>query len=255
MSSIAHPAGWLKTAQRHRTTGKESSCAQLPCEGNIKNYGINKVEDKVNYTPSLRAVPIRIYIYIYHNLYIYIYHNIYSLQHTAIVHLLHDHGCEIVMPNEIPIHEDALYRCGQCDKGFMTMQALATHMYHKHGTMSVERPYIQSTTCAGCLKDFHTTWRVQQHLRYRPNGCWDRIFGARQPDEPCTISLAPHLKRHQAPSQLFAEPMDHCGPLVCNDNASPCEVGSQQSDSKGRKNMPGGFPRLNQSWLPKSVMR
>ena len=59
MSSIAHPAGWLKTAQRHRTTGKESSCAQLPCEGNIKNYGINKVEDKVNYTPSLRAVPIR----------------------------------------------------------------------------------------------------------------------------------------------------------------------------------------------------
>lgn len=60
--------------------------------------------------------------------------------------------------------------------------------------MSLERPYIQSTTCAGCLKDFHTTWRVQQHLKYRPNGCWDRVCGSRQPDLPATITLPPHLK-------------------------------------------------------------
>ena len=33
-----------------------------------------------------------------------------------------------------------------------------------------------------------------EHLRYRPNGCWDRIFGARRPDEPVTIHLAPHLR-------------------------------------------------------------
>ena len=81
--------------------------------------------------------------------------------------------------------------------------------------------------------------------------------GFLEPDSQ--MNLAPYhlhcIWKASSAFQLFAEPMDHCGPLVCNDNASPCEVGSQQSDSKGRKNMPGGFPRLNQSWLPKSVMR
>ena len=58
----------------------------------------------------------------------------------------------------------------------------------------MEQPYIQSTVCAGCLRDFHTTWRVQQHLRYRANGCWDRLFGAKQPDVPATITLPERLR-------------------------------------------------------------
>lgn len=56
-----------------------------------------------------------------------------------------------------------------------------------------ERHYAQSTVCPGCLKDYHTTFRVTQHLRYRRNGCWDRIFGARAPDTPVTINLPDHL--------------------------------------------------------------
>jgi hypothetical protein len=86
------------------------------------------------------------------------------------------------------------HRCRECDQTFRTAQALAAHEYQKHDVSSLERPYIQSTTCPGCLRDFHTTWRVQQHLRYRGNGCWDRIHGARQPDDPITIHLPAHLK-------------------------------------------------------------
>lgn len=87
-----------------------------------------------------------------------------------------------------------MHRCRECDKTFKTVQALAAHEYQKHDILSIERPHIQSTTCPGCLRDFHTTWRVQQHLRYRGNGCWDRIHGARHPGEPITIHLPAHLK-------------------------------------------------------------
>lgn len=86
------------------------------------------------------------------------------------------------------------HRCQECEKAFTTGQALAAHEYQKHGLLSMERPYIQSTNCPGCLRDFHTTWRVQQHLRYRGNGCWDRIYGARPPGEPTTIHLPEHLR-------------------------------------------------------------
>ena len=58
----------------------------------------------------------------------------------------------------------------------------------------MECQYIQSTICPGCLKDFHTTWRAQQHLKFRPNLCWDRIHGARAPGELTTIVLPAHLK-------------------------------------------------------------
>ena len=35
---------------------------------------------------------------------------------------------------------------------------------------------------------------MTQHLRYRPNKCWDRIHGIKQPDEPVTIHLPAHLQ-------------------------------------------------------------
>ena len=89
------------------------------------------------------------------------------------------------------------YRCDQCDMVFDSAHARGSHAYQVHGMMSAERPYVQSTVCPGCLKDHHTTWRVQQHLKYRQNGCWDKIHGARLPGEPCTIVLPKHLQHVQ----------------------------------------------------------
>eukprot|EP00435_Cladocopium_sp_Y103_P046126 s1260_g13.t1 len=86
------------------------------------------------------------------------------------------------------------FACSSCDMSFASHQALASHQYQVHGQLSVERQYVQSTVCPGCLRDHHTTWRLQQHLRYRPNGCFDRIDGARPPAAPVTIHLPPHLK-------------------------------------------------------------
>ena len=86
------------------------------------------------------------------------------------------------------------YACPDCDRIFTTAQALGAHAFQIHGAMSDERQFVQSTICPGCLRDHHTTWRLQQHLRYRRNGCWDRVHGARLPDTPITIVMPPHLK-------------------------------------------------------------
>ena len=114
--------------------------------------------------------------------------------HQAIVQELEQSGLEVWQGTIVEDEDAPTYKCPHCDCGFRSNQALAAHLFRKHAVSSMERPYIQSTTCPGCLRDFHTTWRVQQHLKYRPNGCWDCIHGARLPDEPITIGLPEHLK-------------------------------------------------------------
>ena len=66
-------------------------------------------------------------------------------------------------------------RCEDCLGTFSSNQKLALHRFRVHGHHSIERLLASSSVCRGCLRDFHTTWRVVQHLRYRRNGCFDRF--------------------------------------------------------------------------------
>eukprot|EP00435_Cladocopium_sp_Y103_P055424 s705_g18.t1 len=117
--------------------------------------------------------------------------------HNALEHELSLCGATIVKPDEIEHPAPATVRhvCPDCDAVFPSKQQLALHAFRKHGIQAQERAYVQSTVCAGCLKDFHTTFRVTQHLRHRPNGCWDRVYLARPPADPVTIDLPPHLQK------------------------------------------------------------
>ena len=114
--------------------------------------------------------------------------------HGLIVQELVHFGLDVWKGDDLADPEAPKFGCAHCDCSFRTKQACAAHAYQKHKIMSDERPYIQSTNCPGCLRDFHTTWRLQQHLKYHPNGCWDRVHGARLPDTPVKISLPEHLK-------------------------------------------------------------
>eukprot|EP00435_Cladocopium_sp_Y103_P032440 s283_g8.t1 len=118
-----------------------------------------------------------------------------SYYHDHIQRELHDFGVTLLVPKPDDPSEDAAFACSCCPARFASYQQLALHSAKLHGYVTPERRYIQSTICPGCLTDFHTTSRVLQHLRYRPNGCWDRIEHARVPDEPIHIGLPKHLKQ------------------------------------------------------------
>ena len=86
------------------------------------------------------------------------------------------------------------FACSHCSAVFPARQQCALHEFRKHQELAMERYYAPSTTCGGCLRGFHTTFRVTQHLRYRPNLCWDRLHGACAPSEPVVITLPQHLR-------------------------------------------------------------
>ena len=84
--------------------------------------------------------------------------------------------------------------CRHCPATFHSHQQRALHEFRLHQILAEERYLVQSTVCGGCLKDFHTTFRVTQHLRYRSNLCWSRLHGAKAPAAPVKIDLPDHLR-------------------------------------------------------------
>eukprot|EP00438_Fugacium_kawagutii_P012495 Skav200177 [mRNA] locus=scaffold1159:307631:311396:- [translate_table: standard] len=92
------------------------------------------------------------------------------------------------------------FPCDHCDRICPTKQSLAAHVYKQHQTHSIEWQYVQSSVCPGCLRNFWTSRRLQQHLRYRRNRCFDKVHGTREQVEGVSVSLDPafkHLKRLQ----------------------------------------------------------
>ena len=116
-----------------------------------------------------------------------------SLQHANIVDELRAAGMQLLSDTEDQ-HDRVVYTCPHCHLGFATHHQRALHEFRVHAVIAEERYYVQSTVCSGCLKDFHTTFRVTQHLRYRPNRCWDRIHQVKPPEEPVTLHLPDHLQ-------------------------------------------------------------
>ena len=87
------------------------------------------------------------------------------------------------------------HACPECNAVFNTSTGMAVHRAKKHGVHSPLRDYVQSATCAGCLKFMWTTARVVQHLRYRPNRCFDRIFASCTPHGYEPVELPDHLQK------------------------------------------------------------
>ena len=127
--------------------------------------------------------------------------------HQKIRHELEAAGMELA-PSLLEEEKPTSFNCAQCDVSFCTAQQLALHEFRIHHQRAAESYLVQSEVCAGCLRTFHTTFRVVQHLRYRSNQCWDRLNGARPPAEPGQVHLPAHLhgvarlpaiRRHHGP--------------------------------------------------------
>ena len=113
--------------------------------------------------------------------------------HDMIYKELSLHSLTPVVDAILPLCESN-WLCDLCDAQFDTRQKLAVHKAKKHNKLSDERDYVQSSVCGGCLCDFWTTRRLQQHLARRENGCFSRLHGAREPDTTAHIVLPAHLQ-------------------------------------------------------------
>ena len=127
--------------------------------------------------------------------------------HLNILSELEEQGLKLD-PAETLVPLEA-HPCDHCDRVFDSNQKLAVHRLKSHHIESDERAFIQSTVCPGCLVDHWTTRRLQQHLRHRANGCFDRLCGARPAEPTVHISLPEHLK---GVKRLPARRLHH-GPL------------------------------------------
>eukprot|EP00434_Breviolum_minutum_P012794 symbB.v1.2.011275.t1/scaffold753.1/size277516/11 len=63
------------------------------------------------------------------------------------------------------------HQCNLCEAKFATYKALSVHMYKQHQQHARERQYMEGTVCLSCLKEFHSTQRLRQHLQWKPDGC------------------------------------------------------------------------------------
>ena len=129
--------------------------------------------------------------------------------HQQAQQILEQHGATI----HTPTPDDGAapgFACPECHVVFPTSTGVAVHRAKKHGVHSPLRDYVQSATCPGCLKYMWTSARVVQHLRYRPNQCFDRIFASCIPRGHEPEDLPDHLRRVK---RLPASRYKH-GPLL-----------------------------------------
>ena len=132
-----------------------------------------------------------------------------STYHDSIRAELERYGLELLPSEDLSDTPVPTFACNQCSATFPTAQQLAVHAFRLHGQRAQESYYVQSAVCAGCLRNFHTSFRVLQHLRHRPNQCWSRLSGVRPRDTPITVTVPSHLEGvHRLPAIR-----QHHGPL------------------------------------------
>eukprot|EP00438_Fugacium_kawagutii_P003948 Skav236706 [mRNA] locus=scaffold738:267559:268185:+ [translate_table: standard] len=132
--------------------------------------------------------------------------------HEQILHELQEQG-RAVPHSAATTHPAQLqHSCEHCGALFQDKRALANHRFKVHGLHSEERGYIQSTRCGGCLREFHTSHRMLQHLKYYPNGCFRKLRAFRTPASPVNVVLEGDLKNIP---RIPCERLAH-GPLLPN---------------------------------------
>ena len=83
--------------------------------------------------------------------------------HEAIVHRIGNH-----FGLNSPIEDccDTEFFCILCRRVFPRAAALSVHAFKIHGRVAKARRFAQGTQCANCLKDFHSTLCLVNHLKY-----------------------------------------------------------------------------------------
>ena len=65
-------------------------------------------------------------------------------------------------------YQEALLNCPECSKSFCGAVNLAVHRHRAHKQFSALYPFAKGTSCVACLREYHSTSRLREHLRSSP---------------------------------------------------------------------------------------
>eukprot|EP00438_Fugacium_kawagutii_P003161 Skav218941 [mRNA] locus=scaffold678:178176:190869:- [translate_table: standard] len=91
---------------------------------------------------------------------------------------------------------DTQFPCRVCAKLFASRKACAVHEQVAHAVAASVRSYMpHGTRCRSCLRDFHTTQKLRQHLQYQANGCRSRLEAVMWPLDPEAVQLVSTVRQ------------------------------------------------------------
>eukprot|EP00438_Fugacium_kawagutii_P030569 Skav210928 [mRNA] locus=scaffold978:365318:370450:+ [translate_table: standard] len=87
--------------------------------------------------------------------------------HRRVLVILTSHGTLHDMPSIVqPCEATSHFGCFACRKRFKSRAGEGAHFFRSHGWTDPVRLLYDGTHCPACLKEFHTHYRVQCHLRH-----------------------------------------------------------------------------------------
>eukprot|EP00438_Fugacium_kawagutii_P008432 Skav234478 [mRNA] locus=scaffold1647:327122:330094:- [translate_table: standard] len=121
--------------------------------------------------------------------------------HQSVLHIVEDAGIWRPSlsddPPEVPPHQTTFYGCVTCEQSCLSKAGQNAHMHKKHGYCESVRLLFQGTQCPSCLKEYHTSGKLQRHLR-SVRLCRDRLraSGVRYTPQPGIGSAADQQAQH-----------------------------------------------------------
>ena len=112
-----------------------------------------------------------------------------------------------------PEPEEMTYGCITCGVRCKTKAGEGAHMFKAHGHQARVRRLFEGTHCPHCMKEYHTPYKLQQHLRYKQD-CRNSLIaaGADYEPQPGKGSLLHNMQEQQHDGLLPVQPT--LGPIA-----------------------------------------
>lgn len=87
--------------------------------------------------------------------------------HVRMLSYLRAHGTFAMDSHQQEEHEPTAFGCLACGVWFRSKAGEGAHMFRVHGHTAKTRSLFEGTACTVCMREYHTPFKLQAHLRYK----------------------------------------------------------------------------------------
>eukprot|EP00438_Fugacium_kawagutii_P009100 Skav211904 [mRNA] locus=scaffold4079:7401:20832:+ [translate_table: standard] len=138
-----------------------------------------------------------------------------QLQYEAMCNLLRPSEEHLSQPlvDTVSLELAPQHVCPKCAKAFHDKKSLAIHALMAHQAAAPARAFMPfAATCLSCLKTYHTTQKLRQHLQYARGTCLGHLRTIMEPMPPEEIQAVVTIPQRQSSHRLL--PWRLPGPLL-----------------------------------------